>query len=283
MGQPRGYARVMKMLAQFLEEHGFQVKLGAWVDVYKDGKLYCDLQVGHWSFHRPPRRGARYDIMYLFTEGKIKPHAKEWLKGYDYILVPAKWIKVECEKLDLHCELMYVGIDTQLFRPLNVTKWIDVLSVGIWESKWDDRKFMKQVIEVAFPYSCYVHTHVTIPYEQLPLLYNSAKLYVSLSACEAVNIPVLEACACGIPVVYNKAPGTEEYAFGIGVNPVKIYDVEIGIPFWYHEPNIPKIREVVHQLLKDEHRLIQLGMQAREHALKFDYRKTFRILLEILK
>jgi len=283
MGYARGFDRVASMLKKFLEEHGYYVRRGAWLDIYKDGKLYCDLQVGHYMFFRAPRRGARYSILYMFAEGRLKPESKYWLREYDYILVPTEWLRRELEKLDLNGILMHVGIDTKHFEPKGIHKWIDVLNISIWESSWDNRKFAHKVHEVAFPYTYYVHTRPTLPYEMMPYLYSSSRVYLSLSACEGTNIPVIEANACGVPVVGNAEPSTREYAYGVLVEPVRVYDVEDrGILYTYHEPDIEKIREKLHALLKDEVRLRFMSMEARKHALRFDYRETFKVLLEIL-
>jgi len=283
MGQPRGFERVYQMLKKFLEEHGFKVKRGAWLDVYKDNILWCDLQVGHWAFHRPPRRGAKYTILYMFCEGRVKPEARQWLKGYDYVLVPTKWLKKHLEELDVHAEVMRMGIDTEFFKPIPMYKWIDVLYIAIWESSWDNRKFLHKVYEVSFPYSTYIHSRVTIPYEMLPYIYNSAKVYLSLTACEGCNVPCIEANACGVPVVANAEPSTREYAYGVLIDPVKVYDIEDrGIIFTFHEPNFQKLKEELHKLLKDHARLHNMSIEARQFALQFDYRKTYRLLLEIL-
>ena len=278
----RGYARVCHTVKRFLEIHGYEVHIGAWVDVKIRGKLVFDFQVGHWAFHRPPKRGVKC-ALYVFTEGKIPRKAREWLKGYDYLFCPSKFVKQKLEEIDLDAIYMPVGVDTDFFKPMDVTKFIHVLSIGIWESSWDNRKFMDKVIEVAFPYTCYVHTKPTLPQSELPRLYNSAFLYVSLSGCEGFNIPVLEANACAVPVIYNDAPATNEHVFGIGVKPRRVYEVEDrGIYFEIHEPDIPRIREVVHSLLKDTKRIEHLGKEARQHALKYDFRKTYRPLLEVL-
>lgn len=50
-----------------------------------------------------------------------------------------------------------------------------------------------------------------------------------------------------------------------------------------HVPDFEKIREVLHKLLNDEKTLEQLGREARQHALKYDYRETYKPLLEILR
>jgi len=278
----RGYGVVVRTIKRFLEMHGYNIHLGAWVDVKIRGRLVLDLQVGHWAFHRHPKRGVPA-ALYVFAEGPIDPKAKSWLKEYDYLIAPSRFVAQELQKLDLDNVLMPVGIDTEFFKPLNTHKFIDVLSVGIWDSDWDDRKFMDKVCEVAFPNTCYAHTKPTLPRDWMPWLYSSAKVYLSLAGCEGFNIPVVEANACGVPVVYNEACATAENAYGVPVKPkgVKVV-VKRGIPFYIYEPDLERIKAEVNRLLKDDVLRNDLGREARVHARAYDFRRTFKRLLEIL-
>ena len=278
----RGFGMVAHNIKKFLEMHGYNVHIGAWVDIKIGDRLVFDFQIGVWHAFRPPRRGVPC-ALYVVSEGRIPRGARRWLSGYDYLFAQSKWVKQLLEEIDLDSIYMPVGIDTDLFRPKPMDKWIDVLSIGIWESSWDNRKFMNKVHEVAFPYNCYIHTRPTLKIEQLPDLYNQAKVYVSLSGCEGYNIPVVEANACGLPVVYNDAPATNEHTYGIPVKPKRVYEVvDRGYPMLIHEPDIPRIREEVHKLLKDHKRRLVMGLRAREYALQYDYRRTFKPLLEVL-
>lgn len=51
-----------------------------------------------------------------------------------------------------------------------------------------------------------------VPYEQLPALYHGAKVFVLLSLCESFGLPILEAMACGCPVVCSNVSSLPEIA-----------------------------------------------------------------------
>lgn len=66
-----------------------------------------------------------------------------------------------------------------------------------------------------------------VPYRNLPHLYSRAKVFVLLSLCESFGLPILEAMACGCPVVCSNASSLPEIA-GNGavlVDPKNPYEV----------------------------------------------------------
>ena len=277
---------MVRTVKKFVELHGYNTHWGAWLDIKIGPRLIFDFQVGAWWWHRPPRRGVKA-ALYVTTEGPIPREAREWLLGYDYIFAQSKFVQAQLEAIDVPCILMHVGVDTDMFRPIGIPKLLDALAIGIVDSEFDRRKFMDRVPEACSGLKYYAHTTPILRYEELPLLYNIAKVYVSLSAVEGFNIPVLEANACGVPCVYNDAPATNEHAFGIPVKPLKTYTVVIQThsgPYTmlYHEPDVKAINAVLKELLGDQRRLEELSRKAREHALNFDYRRTYRPLLQVL-
>jgi glycosyltransferase involved in cell wall biosynthesis len=56
-----------------------------------------------------------------------------------------------------------------------------------------------------------------IPVEELPLWYNSAELFVYPSVYEGFGLPVLEAMACGTPVIVSDASSLPEVAGSAGL------------------------------------------------------------------
>lgn len=268
---------------KFLEENGYRVYGGGDIfEVYEGSILKARFEVGHWLFKKPAPRSFK-QIGYIVTEGAVSPEARSWLKNYTYIVVPSEFVKEKLEEVGIDSIVVPLGIDIGAFRPMGLPKLFDVLSVGIWESGFDDRKFMRKVPEICFPLSYHVHARSCARYEDLPFLYNYARVYLSPNGVEAFNIPVLEAMACGLPIVYNDAPATNEYAIGIAVKPVRVYETGGKPSYTIHEPDVKGLREAVRKVISDPKLAERLGREARRKAEQHDYRKVFRPILELLK
>ena len=60
------------------------------------------------------------------------------------------------------------------------------------------------------------HVHLTgrISYQELPAYYRAADLYVSASRSDGSSVSLLEAMACGVPVLVSDIPGNREWVTG---------------------------------------------------------------------
>jgi glycosyltransferase involved in cell wall biosynthesis len=76
-----------------------------------------------------------------------------------------------------------------------------------------------------------VHWLGDVPDDELARLYRGARCFAYASLYEGFGIPVLEAMACGTPVVTSRGSGTEEVADGaaILVDPLDPMDIATGI------------------------------------------------------
>jgi glycosyltransferase involved in cell wall biosynthesis len=84
----------------------------------------------------------------------------------------------------------------------------------------------------------------------LPIFYNAAELFVFPSICEGFGIPVLEAMACGVPVVTSYGSSLQEVAGGAAI--------------LVHPESVDSIAEALDQVLSNE----GLKQVLRERGLK---------------
>jgi glycosyltransferase involved in cell wall biosynthesis len=119
--------------------------------------------------------------------------------------------------------------------------------VGSWE-----RGYRNKVMAAAGPAWSKVIEVGSIPDEEIPEYLSLADLYVSPSLLEGFGIPLVEALACGTPIVATTAGSTGEVvgACGILVPP----------------SDTAALVSAIMELLEDEERRRRLGRLARERA-----------------
>lgn len=101
-----------------------------------------------------------------------------------------------------------------------------------------------------------------VPDEDIPALYSAATAFVYPSMSEGFGLQVLEAMACGCPVVVSGAAALKEVAG----------DAALVIERW--EPTVWGERIV--ELVRDEARLEELGRLAQTRAAEFSWERTAR-------
>lgn len=113
-----------------------------------------------------------------------------------------------------------------------------------------------------------------IPQDDLPLFYNAADLFVFPSLYESFGMPILEAMACGCPVVTSNVFSMPEVAgkAAILVDPY----------------NVGKIANAMHEVLTNEELRKHLRKKGLERARQFSWRKcaeehlkVYRMVMEV--
>jgi glycosyltransferase involved in cell wall biosynthesis len=106
-----------------------------------------------------------------------------------------------------------------------------------------------------------------VPREELPVFYNAASLVVYPALYEGFGLPVLEAMACGTPIVASNTSSLPEVAGGAAL---------------LVDPRNPgEIAGAVQRLLSDETLREELSSRGILHARQFTWKKTAEKTLEV--
>lgn len=166
---------------------------------------------------------------------------KNMLEHYvaaDYLMTPAEYVRQsDLENGIAADKILYnpYGVDLNLFKPATdiEEKEFDVIMVGSW---WKhkgcemlaeaciDRLNVKllhvgSIIDCALPESPFF-THVDFVSEKdLPKFYSKAKVFAIPSLDEGYGLVLLQAAACGLPIVGSSRTGTPDTGLLLGTAP----------------------------------------------------------------
>jgi glycosyltransferase involved in cell wall biosynthesis len=98
-----------------------------------------------------------------------------------------------------------------------------------------------------------------IPYEDLPGMYSAADLYVYPSLYEGFGLPVVEAMACGCPVIASNVSSLPEVVGDAGV---------------LITPTVDELATSMQEVLRDESLRDELSRKGLERASRFTWEKT---------
>ncbi|MGD1913470.1 MAG: glycosyltransferase family 4 protein [Rivularia sp. (in: cyanobacteria)] len=128
-------------------------------------------------------------------------------------------------------------------------------------------KMHSQIEELGIKHRVKFLDYVT--YKELPKIINQALALVFPSLWEGFGFPVLEAMACGTPVITSNLSSLPEVAddAAILINPY----------------NVKEITEAMQQIATDEQLRSQLSIKGLKRASEFSWEKTGQITTEVLK
>lgn len=108
-----------------------------------------------------------------------------------------------------------------------------------------------------------------VPTNELPALINSSKAFILPSLWEGFGIPVLEAMACGTPVIVSNISSLPEIAgkAGLLIDPYSVDQIE----------------QAIRTIISDKKLHLKFSKAAKKQAYKFSYGKMVRTILKSFK
>jgi glycosyltransferase involved in cell wall biosynthesis len=114
-----------------------------------------------------------------------------------------------------------------------------------------------------------VHFPGYIEQDDLPFLYNMAKVFVYPSFYEGFGLPVLESMACGTPVITSNVSSMPEFVGDSGL---------------LIDPNdISGIQNALSDLLMNDQLRIELSGRALKRSKEFTWKETARKTLDVYR
>lgn len=212
--------------------------------------------------------------IYEFLNRKIRKwiDAKN-LKSVSVVLANSNYSKEFIEKTyGIKAQVCYLGVDANLFKPLDINKSIDVLFIGNKDKGYnllnESLKLFKIKPKI---YVIFRNKKIKITDDKLVKIYNNSKVLVSLNQNEPFGLIPLEAMACGTPVIaigeggYKESVIDKKTGFLISRNPKNLY-------------------EKINKIINNNELGNSMGKMAREHVLKnWTWDKSMDRFLEIVK
>lgn len=193
--------------------------------------------------------------------------AKRFIKYFDAIHVSNKSLLENVARYNPNVFLLYPGVDLTEFRPIPELR-PHHFTIG-WAG--DSKKPMKNFhLLPKLGYSYKVATKFNyVPNREMPFFYNSLSSYVYFSDHEGCNRTIIEAAACGLPIVSTDAGAVREI-----LDPEWIVE---GNP----ESSVKKFSEKL-QTLKEDHELrLKVGNRNREQIQRWGWGRIATELMDI--
>ena len=129
-----------------------------------------------------------------------------------------------------------------------------------------ERKNLKRIRQASLGFNLFVIGQPYVEHQDLPALYSGALGLVYASLYEGFGLPILEAMACGCPVVTSNISSMPEVAgrAAVLVDPLSVEDIKRGIK----------------KMIKEKEKLVKLGFK---RVGNFSWQKTARQTLDVYK
>lgn len=105
-------------------------------------------------------------------------------------------------------------------------------------------------------------------HQDMPLIYNAADVFLYLSSYEGFGMPVLEAMACGTPVITMNSTAFPEFAG----------DVALLLP----DAGVTTIKEGIRSILENQDLRRRMAIEGPRRAVRYDWRVVTREYLDLM-
>ncbi len=177
------------------------------------------------------------------------------------------------------------GVDLKLFKPMNLGRFskqkklvIGWVGNSAWSSEIEDFKgfntilkpALNELIEEGYPIECNFadRQEKMIPHDEMPQYYSKIDVCVCVSKVEGTPNPVLEAMACGVPIISTDV-GIVTQAFGKKQK-----------NFILKERSKEAVKDKIKELINNRDLLMELSNENLTQIKKWDWNK---IVLEFKK
>lgn len=235
---------------------------------------------------------------YQITSRVIINDLKSLSQKCKKVICPSPETQKRLNKLGIkNTKVIFNGVDTKIFTPgKNKTKVPTIIFTGRLEKEKNpvylvklakrlkeksfnfkmeiigDGRLLPEISRLVFKYKLEENIILggKINQEILPSIYQSADIFFTPSKSEVMPLSVLEALACGLPIICLEKSNLESLIIN-GKNGLVLKD------------NLDLVSESIVKLLNDRKILKRMSIEARKTALKYSLEQNAKEILKIYK